>query len=178
MIFRKNIARQSGGAIYFNDQIHASFSNSSVVTMTSNFANNHGGAIYNKITQNTKYFNISEIKFSSDNTAGVTGNLLYIDVPESCNNSCLTDRVVGVSYHTLYQGSLDKNISTSPKILKFNETAKCISNKSAHCEKYYIDNIMLGQEILIYPCLLDHYNNPAEVELLARKIKIITLFMV
>ena len=163
LIFCKNVARQNGGAIYFNDQIYASFSNSSAVTMTSNFANNHGGAIYNKITQNTNYFNISEIKVSSDNTAGVAGSLLYIDVPKSCSNSCLTDRIVGVSNDTLYQGTLDKNIATSPKLLKFNETAKCISSKSAQCEKYYIDNIMLGQEILIYPCLLDHYNNPAEV---------------
>ena len=163
LIFCKNVARQNGGAIYFNNQIYASFSNSSAVTMTSNFANNHGGAIYNKITQNTNYFNISEIKVSSDNTAGVAGSLLYIDVPKSCSNSCLTDRIVGVSNHTLYQGTLDKNIATSPQILEFNKTAKCISSKSAQCEKYYIDNIMLGQEILINPCLLDHYNNPAEV---------------
>ena len=161
--FYKNIAGQNGGAIYFNDQIYASFSNSSAVTMTSNFADNHGGAIYNKITQNTKYFNISEISRLSNNTAGVAGNLLYLDVPKSCNNSCLTNRIVGVSNHTLFQGTLDKNIATSPKILEFNETAKCISSKGAQCEKYYIDNIMLGQEILIYPCLLDHYNNPAEV---------------
>ena len=161
--FYKNIAGQNGGAIYFNDQIYASFSNSSAVTMTSNFANNHGGAIYNKITQNTKYFNISEISCLSNNTAGVAGNLLYLDVPKSCNNSCLTNRIVGVSNPTLFQGTLDKNISSSPKILEFNETAKCISSKSAQCEKYYINNIMLGQEILIYPCLLDHYNNPAEV---------------
>ena len=161
--FHKNRAGQNGGAIYFNNQINASFNDFSVVIWTSNFANYHGGAIYSKITQNTKYFNISEISSSSDNTAGVAGKFLYIDVPKSCNYSCLTDRMVGVSNQTLYQGLLNKNISTSPKILKFNETVKCISNNNAQCERYYINSIMLGQEIIIYPCLLDHYNNPAGV---------------
>ena len=161
--FHKNRAGQNGGAIYFNNLINASFHDFSVVTWTSNFANNYGGAIYSKITQHTKYFNISEISGSSDNTAGVAGMFLYIDVPKSCNSSCLTDRMVGVSNQALYHRPLDKNISTSPKILEFNETVKCISNNSAQCEKYYISNIMLGQEIIIYPCLLDHYNNPAGV---------------
>ena len=161
--FNYNIAGQNGGAIYFNDQINASFDSSSTVTWTSNTANNHGGAIYSKITQNTKYFNINEISGSNDNTAGVAGNFLYIDLPKSCNTSCLTDRIVRVSNQILYQGPLDKNIATSPKILELNKTVKCISNKSAQCENYYINNIMLGQEIIIYPCLLDHYNKPAEV---------------
>ena len=161
--FDKNNAEQNGGAIYFNNQIEASFNDSSVVTMTSNAANNYGGAIYSKITLNTKYLNISEISGSSDNTAGVIGNLLYIDVPKSFNSSCLSHRIVGVNNYTLYQGTLDKNFATSPKILKFYDSVKYIGNESAQCEEYYINNIMLGQEIPIYPCLLDHYNRPAEV---------------
>ena len=159
--FDKNNAGQNGGAIYFNNQIKASFNDSSVVTWTSNTANNYGGAIYSKITQNTKYFNISEISGSSDD--GVTGNLLYIDVPKSFNSSCLSHRIVGVNNYTLNQGTLDKNVATSPKILKFYDSVKYIGNEGAQCEEYYINNIMLGQEISIYPCLLDHYNKPAEV---------------
>ena len=162
--FDKNIAGQNGGAIYFNNLINASFDNSSVVTMTSNTADNYGGAIYSKITKNIKYFNVSEISGSSGNTAGVTGNLLYIDVPKSFNSSCLSHRIVGVNNYTLNQGTLDKNVATSPKILKFYDSVKCIGNESTQCEKYYINNIMLGQEISIYPCLLDHYNKPAEVK--------------
>ena len=161
--FDKNIAGQNGGAIYFNNQIKASFNDSSVVTWTSNTANNYGGAIYSKITQNTKYFNVSEISGSSGNTAGMAGNLLYIEVPKSFNSSCLSHRIVGVNNYTLNQGTLDKNVATPPKILKFYDSVKCIGNESAQCEKYYINNIMLGQEIPIYPCLLDHYNKPAEV---------------
>ena len=156
--FDINTARQDGGAIYFNDQINARFKNSSAVTLISNTANNRAGAIYSKITQNMKYFNISEINFR-DNTAGAAGNLLYIEIPKSFNSSHLTDRIVGINNEILP----DKYITTTPKILKLYDTAKCISNDSVGCEKYYIDNIMLGQEITIYPCLLDYYNKPAEV---------------
>ena len=162
--FYKNIAEQDGGAIYFNELISAKFKNSSTVTLISNIADNHGGAIYNKITRNTKYFNVSEIKFSN-NTANIAGNFLYVDVPKSCNNSCLTDRIVGISdkYLQDIDGPIDKTIASSPNILKFHYPAKCISNGSVGCENYYIDNIMLGQGLIMHPCLLDYYNKPVEV---------------
>ena len=91
------------------------------------------------------------------------GNLLYIDVPQSCNTSCLTDRTAGISAEILQHDPVKKLIATSPNILNLHYPAKCISNNSARCEKYYIDNIMLGQELAIHACLLDHYNQPAEV---------------
>ena len=161
--FYKNNAAQDGGAIYFNDQISANFNNTSTVTLISNTAINRGGAIYSKITPNTKYFNISEIKFSSDNRAIVAGSLLYIELSKSCNSSCLNDRILGISNETLYQDVSDERVATSPATLKLHDTAKCISNNMAGCDKYYIDNVMLGEEITIYPCLLDYYNKPAEV---------------
>ena len=160
--FDQNIAKQDGGAIYFNgEDNNIIFENSSTVTLISNIAD-RGGAIYSKITQNPKYFNIIEINFS-DNTARVAGNLLYIDVSQSCNNSCLTDRTAGISAEILQHGPAKNLIATSPNILKLHYPAKCISNNSARCDKYYIDNIMLGQELAIHACLLDHYNKPAEV---------------
>ena len=153
--FDKNIAREDGGAIYFDDHVQAIFKNSTTITFRFNLADNHGGAVYSKITQSKKYFNISEINFNK-NAARLAGNILYIDVTRSCNGSCLADGMVGIS-------PSDKEISTSPNLLKLYHPAKCISNDSTECEKYYIDNIMLGQEIKIYVCLLDHYNKPAEV---------------
>ena len=153
--FDKNAAREDGGAIYFNDHVHAVFKNSTTITFSFNVADNHGGAVYSKITQSKKYFNISEINFNR-NAARVAGNILYIDVTKSCNGSCFADGMVGVS-------PSDKEISTSPNLLKLYHPAKCISNNSTECEEYYIDNVMLGQEITINVCLLDHYNKPAEV---------------
>ena len=164
IVFNNNQASADGGAIYFNNQINVLLENSSTVTLSSNTADYYGGAIYSKITQTTRYFNISEIKYS-DNRAGVAGNLFYIDVPYSCNASCLTDSTVGISNDILWHILSDRLIATSPNTLKLHYPAKCISNDSVGCEKYYIDNIMLGQEIVIPACLLDYYNRPAEVTL-------------
>ena len=160
--FHSNTAEQDGGAIYLNDEGGLIFDNSSTVTLISNTADNYGGAIYSNITQNTKYFNISKINFSG-NTANAAGNLLYIDVPKSCDANCLTDRTVGVSNGTIHDSLVEKKIATSPSTLKLQHPAKCIDNDTTECENYYIDNIMLGQEVTIDACVLDYYNNPAEV---------------
>ena len=162
IIFNNNQASVDGGAIYFNNQINVLLQNSSTVTLSSNTADNNGGGIYSTITQTTRYFNISEIKYS-DNRAGVAGNLLYIEVPKSCNASCLTDSTIGINNDILWHSLSNRLIATSPNTLTLHYPAKCISNDSVGCEKYYIDNIMLGQEIAIPACLLDYYNRPAEV---------------
>ena len=164
VVFNNNQASADGGAIYFNNQINVLLENSSTVTLSSNTADNYGGAIYSTITQTARYFNISEIKYS-DNRAGVAGNLFYIEVPYSCNASCLTDSTVGISNDILWHSLSDRLIATSPNILKLHYPGRCISNDSVGCEKYYIDNIMFGQEITIPACLLDYYNRPAEVTL-------------
>ena len=150
-----NTAENDGGAIYFNDQVNAVLKNSCTVTLSSNTADNHGGAVYSRITQNAKYFNISEINHS-ENVARTAGNLLYIDVAKSCNESCFTEEIAGINLS-------GKEIATSPIKLMFYYPARCINNNSIACKQYYIDNIMLGQEITINACLLDYYNNPTEV---------------
>ena len=53
--FNENTAGQDSGAIHFNDLINIRFDNPSAVTLTSNIADDYGGVIYSKITQNTKY---------------------------------------------------------------------------------------------------------------------------
>ena len=162
IIFNDNQAIGDGGAIYLNNLINILLENSSTVILTSNTADKYGGAIYSKITQLAKYFTITEFKFDH-NRAREAGNLLYIDVPKSCNASCLTDINVGITNDMLWNSLSDRLIVTSPNALKLHYPAKCISNESVGCEKYYIDNIMLGQEITIPACLLDYYNRPAEV---------------
>ena len=158
---KNNVAKQNGGAICFDELISAKFKDSSTVTVSFNTAN-YGGGIYIKITQSTKYFNLSELYFSN-NTARVSGDLLYIDVLKSCNVSCLTDRVVGISNEILQRVSVGNKVATSPSTLKIHYPTKCINYNTAECELYYIESIMLGQEIIIHACLLDYYNQPAEV---------------
>ena len=136
------------------------FKDSSTFAVASNAAD-YGGGIYIKITQNAKYFNLSESYFS-DNTARVSGNLLYIDVPKSCDASCLTGRIIGINSAIVQHGPTGKKVATSPKTLALHYPAKCISNNSVECKKYYTDNVMLGQEIKIHVCLLDYYSKPVE----------------
>ena len=163
IIFNNNQAFGDGGAIYLNNLFNILLENSSKIILTSNTADDYGGAIYSTITQIVKYFTISGFKFSQ-NRAREAGNFLYIDVPKSCNAGCLTDINVGISNDILWQSVLDRLIATSPNKLKLQYPAKCIKNDdSVGCEKYYIGNIMLGQEIMIPACLLDYYNIPAEV---------------
>ena len=155
-----SIARKDGGAIYLNELISAIFKDSSTFTVASNAADNYGGGIYIKITQNTKYFNISDISFS-DNKARVAGSLLYIEVSPACNASCLNDRIVGISNEILQHSMISKKVATSPSALQLHYPTKCIDYQSAVCHLYYIDSIMLGQEMIIHACLLDYYNKPA-----------------
>ena len=161
VVFTNNTAVQDGGAIYFSNQVNVTIS--STLVLTYNIADNHGGAIYSKIIQSKIIcFNNTNITFSN-NTARVAGNILYIDVPKACKRSCLADRIVGFNNNALRCKLSDKEINTSPNTLKLHYPAKCITNNSTECVKYYINNIMLGQEIVLYPCLLDYYDKPAEV---------------
>ena len=88
---------------------------------------------------------------------------IYIDVPKSCDASCLTERTVGISNGILQESEIENEIATSPSTLKLRSPAKCIDNDTSGCKNYYIDNIMLGQEVTIHVCILDYYNKPAEV---------------
>ena len=162
VIFNNNQASGNGGAIYFNNHINVMLENSSRIMLKFNTADNYGGAIYSTIIQIAKYLIIREFEFSR-NRAGEVGNLLYIEVPKSCIANCLTDINTGINNDILWHNLSDRLIATSPNTLTLHYPAKCISDDSVDCEKYYIDNIMLGQEITIPACLLDYYNRPAEV---------------
>ena len=55
----------------------------------------------------------------TNNIARIVGNSIYQDVADSCNRSCLTDRVVGIS---------TEFIATPPNELKFYDPAICIDD--------------------------------------------------
>ena len=73
---------------------------------------------------------------------------------KSCNNECLDHSV---------NGNLSKcMLSTSPYKLVLNNTVKCINDSGTYCGKYYMNNIMLGQEITFDACVLDYFDKPTE----------------
>ena len=53
-------------------------------------------------------------------------------------------------------------ISTSPSKLLFYNPTKCSNGNDTNCDTYYMNNIMLGQDITFHACLLDNYDQPTE----------------
>ena len=81
------------------------------------------------------------------------GSSLYQDL-YTCKNSCLGNRITGIS---------NRLIAAPPNELKFYDPAVCIdNNNNTQCSNYYIQNIMLGSEIVIPVCLLDYYNQSVD----------------
>ena len=154
VIFTNNTALQDGGSIYLSDHSSFALTHSSKVGFYHNIASDYGGAIYAQSENSLLKFNISDIHFIS-NKAGTKNNSLYINVLKSCNINCLANSTKGIDHkHFL--------VSTSPSKLVVYRPARCINGTDTECNAYFINNMMLGQEITFNGCLLDYYNQPAE----------------
>ena len=122
------------------------------VVFSHNTARDYGGAIYAQSEDSSLIFNISDIHFT-DNRAGTKNNSIYINVLKSydINNT---------------KGIDEKSfpVATSPSKLILYSPARCINGTDNECSTYFMNNIMLGQEITLNGCVLDYYNQPAETE--------------
>ena len=154
--FIKNTALQDGRAIYLSDHSRFILINNAKVSFTENLASDDGIAIYLQIKQSVLIFNTTKFHFS-DNDLGTTRNLIYINVPKSCNKSFLFQSVIK------FPENNSLPVSTSPRRLILFDPAKCIDKNYSECHTYYISNIMLGQEIRFNACVLDYYNQPTEL---------------
>ena len=151
--FHHNLATVDGGAATV--LTNSNFTSQDNVTI--NFCNNraqYGGAIFldaSAIMVNSS--DKSSITFTN-NIARIVGNSIYQDVADSCSRSCLTDRVVGIK---------TEFIATPPNELKFYDPAICIDDDNeTQCNSYYVQDIMLGSDIVIPACVFDHYNHSVE----------------
>ena len=152
-LFYNNLATVGGGSA-------AVLTNSTFTLqddVTINFINSHaqyGGAIF--LDTSAVMVNSSDknsITFTN-NIARIVGNSVYQDVVDSCKSSCLTNRIVGVC---------NEFIATQPNELKFYDTAICIDDDNdTQCNSYYVQDIMLGSDIVIPACVFDHYNHSVE----------------
>ena len=153
VVFYNNLATVGGGAVKVLNE-------SSIILydhINIKFANNnaqYGGAIFldtTSIMVNCSYKNCMNF---TNNIAKVLGNSIYQDATKYCNSSCLRDRLIGIS---------GEFVATPPNELKFNDPAICIDNDNdTQCNSYYIQNIMLGTEIVIPACVLDYYTQPID----------------
>ena len=152
--FSNNAALWDGGAIYLND--HSNFTQCIIsnVTFYYNTARDYGGGIYALIKGSSIIFNSSNVHFK-DNTAGLMQQSVYINVPESYDTVCLNQSVYIPSKNSF-------PLVTSPTKLVLNYPAICISGSNSVCDTYFVNNVMLGQQITLSGCVYDYYNQETE----------------
>ena len=146
-LFSYNIANTGGGAIEVVNKSSISLKNDVYINFAFNSAQ-YGGAIF--LDNSAKIINNSNNLHFKNNKANFKGNSVYLDVTDSCDNSCLNSKIMNID---------SELISTPPNVLKFYDPAICIDNDNdTQCNSYYVQNIMLGNEIIIPTCVLDYYN--------------------
>ena len=151
--FINNTALRDGGAIYLRDQLYFKQLEFSSVTFYNNSASDYGGAIYVFYKKRTFIHFNNHTAYFKGNNAGTTQSSVYINVDKSCNKDCFFNRIA------------DKNdipVTTSPNRLVLYNPAKCVNGNETDCDTYYMNNIMLGQDITFDACLLDYYGQQTE----------------
>ena len=147
-LFSKNSAFASGGALKVSSNSTITLNDHVTVQLTDNSAD-YGGAIFLDTT--AVMVNSNDNIIFTDNVAKVLGSSIYQDIAELCNSSCVNHKVVGIS---------NEHIATPPNKLKFYDPAICIDNDNdTQCNSYFVQNIILGREIVIPASVLDYYNH-------------------
>ena len=158
VIFDNNAARQDGGAIY-SDQSNLTFINDCNIKFSNNNANDNGGAIYGIFANNNALnINSTNVEFEKNN-ARIAGDSIYINLPQGCGQGCLNSSILG------NVDGIIEHITTPPNELKLYAPTRCIHTDNEEFDVYYIDNIMLGQEIRLDACMYDYYNKEADAAL-------------
>ena len=154
---------QNGAALYLELDSKVRFKNNSIVSFNRNTARRYGGAIYYDITQsssacrNTTSVLVVEENASLDfinNVAGLAGNSVYFSVSQLCNHIIQYDD--SLSY--IFKQTVEE-IITSPEHLRLYYPAY-LANQTDF-STYHINDIMLGQNIIIPACVLDQHEMPA-----------------
>ena len=163
VMLSKNRAIRNGGAIYFSDHFIATFDHKSSVEFSYNIANQYGGALYSELRLNLQsIIALNPTGINLTNNVALIGDAIYIDIQGSCDDTCLNNSIVGIDKKTLQTGSLARYVSTPPSKLVLGDPAVYIDvDNATDCGRYYVSNIMLGQEIIIDACVWDYYDQPA-----------------
>ena len=163
VMLNDNRAIENGGAMYFTGDYKATFNQGSSIKFDHNTAYRYGGALYSEVDHeglNKLRLNTTGITFT--NNRALIGDSVYLDIPTSCDEACLNRTIVGVNKETLENGSLAGKIHTPPSKLVLHHPAVCIDDDDVtNCGTYYVNNIMLSQELLIDACVLNYYDQPA-----------------
>ena len=154
--FRNNAATADGGAINIITHSSITVKDYTTITFAANIAQ-FGGAMCFDATHSTLVFNNHEESIGFiNNIARIAGKSVYLDLSRSCNKSCLNNRIIGI------KNASKQFIATPPNKLEFYNPAICIHDEKTECNTYYVNHVMLGQEINIPACVLDYYDQPAD----------------
>ena len=150
--FQSNVATVNGGAVNVITNSSITLKGDCTIQLNDNIAD-YGGAIFLDTTYVMVNGSDNYMQFTN-NIARIFGNSLYQAVPQLYNSTCINDKVVGIS---------NKLIATPPNELKFYDPAICIDDDNdTQCNNYYVQNIMLGREIVVPACVLGYYNQPLD----------------
>ena len=172
-VFQNNTAK-SGAAIYIAKTSQITVDDASSVHFVNNTASLYGGAMYIDLTkcynhgvvfiQFTRYDVVSFI----GNSARVSGNSIYFNIPSSCKvirDITSNDSAAYVPYKFSYNQSsniVGPAITTSPYELNLC-SAKCNSTYHSSNSRCAIEKAaMLGQPIYFKTALCDYFNTVAE----------------
>ena len=148
------MAAESGGAIYLVTSFIVTFQDTSNVAFYRNSAKKLGGAIYGELIGS------NQTKIISNNTADVVfhintalvGNDVYMYISPSCDETCLNSSIVG----------LDITHNNPPRHIVLYDPAICISINQTNCQRYFLSNVMLGQDIETGACVLSYFDQHAD----------------
>ena len=175
--FYNNTAKTQGGALCLLGKYYVQFIKGQV-----NFSTNTadiGGAILGKLQYEIgftymdefystlkivpMYFNINSgsIHFYNNSSANTYGDSVFFSISESSYYKYL----LGISKSDIQQRGLTKSFLTIPyKLVLQHPTIFCDEfNNDTNCTSYQVNNIMLGQEVIISGCVYDYFDNPVTI---------------
>ena len=147
-LFYNNSATMNGGALKVLNKSRITLKDHIIIGFTKNNAQ-YGGAVFldaNAVMAN-ETIGIG-INFTN-NIAKISGNVVHQDLTQFCNSSCLNAKLIDIGFEF---------IDTPPNELQFYDPAVCIDNDDTECNTYYVQNIMLGAEIVIPAHVFNYYN--------------------
>ena len=150
-LFYSNLATVGGGAMKIINNSNVTLMDYTIINFTNNDAQ-YGAAMFMDITARivNNCTNDTKCIYFTNNVAKILGHFMYQEVAASCNSSCLSNSILGIS---------DELIATPPNELKFYDPAICIDDDNdTECNSYYVQNVMLGTELVIPTCVYNYYN--------------------
>jgi len=150
--FSYNTAVQSGGAMYLNEAFSLMITDKCYIAFDHNSASFHGGAIYGELIESTQTKIMSNtVDIDFHNNTSIIGPNFYVHVDAACNETCFNRSIAGFKV----------THNNPPRQLILYDPAVCIDVDGITCRTYFVDNIMLGQDIKINACVLGFQNEPA-----------------